>query len=403
MIENEKIMKADTMIKECVQQITPDRRNEWEYSHQVKSGYATEELRYGGCRNYDLFCLIHTLWSQADPLSGRNLQFRNLFDNLPSSFMDEMFSIKKQELDYNELVKACEKHITKSSPKFNIIIPVKNRKDHLLSFLGQMNFVLSGKDDWCVTVIFQEETDEMFRDICSRQYYFNLNCIHLPHGIIREKYADNMNRSLCYNLVSKMVECEWQINHDVDCIFFDDFIQNIENKTQSNVPWLQPYRGSRVVYLSENVSTHIIKALKSNHGVKLDIEEYPPLNKTPDMTGAPGGSIVVRHKTFMEMGGYDPEFVWGYAPEDQLFWRKLEYYFSDDLSKFGNTESSHPFLRRDVFSHETNVELLHLWHPPTQADHRYPFWSLFISNYITNKLTETEIKQWMQISKEKLA
>ena len=396
-------MKADTMVKECVQQITPDLRNEWEFSQKVKGGYTDEVVRYSGGKNYDVFCLLNMLWSPKDPMTGINLQLIRLLDNIPTSFIDEVFSIKKQELNYNELVEACEKHITKSNPTFNIIIPVRNRKDHLLAFLGHMNFVLSGKDDWCVTVIFQEETDEMFRDICSRQYQFNLNCIHLPHGIICEKYEDNMNRSLCYNLVSKMVECKWQINHDVDCIFYDNFIQNIENKTQSNVPWLQPYRGSRVLYLNENVTTPIIKQLKSNRPVEMNSSPDLPINNTPDETGAPGGSIVVRHKTFMEIGGYDPEFVWGYAPEDQLFWRKLEYYFSDDLSKFGDTAHSHPFLRRDVFSHETNVELFHLWHPPTQADHRYPFWSLFIANFITNKLNETEIKQWIQISKEKLA
>ena len=142
-----------------------------------------------------------------------------------------------------------------------------------------MNFVLSGKDDWCVTVIFQEETDELFRDICSAIQFQLKLCIPTPHSDSR-KYADNMNRSLCYNLVSKIIECEWQINHDVDCIF-ENFIQNVENKTKSNIPWLQPYRGSRVVYLDETTSTSVMESLKLNEPVTIEYR-VPPLNNTPN-------------------------------------------------------------------------------------------------------------------------
>lgn len=409
MIENEKVKQADMTIKDSVIRTSPDRLDDWNNHHKDGSAHSKEEIRYCGRKNYDFYSLMTTLWtssecSSKDPLLPEDQRpLPRLLRDLPSSFVDEVLSIKKQELNYDELIQASSKRITKNNPKFNVIVPVKNRKDHMFAFLNHMNFVLSNKNDWCVTVILQEETDELFRDVCSRQYHFNVNCIYLPHKLIREKYADNMNRSLCYNLVSKIVECDWQINHDVDCIFFNDYIQNVERKTQTDIPWLQPFRGSRVIYLNEDVTANIMRALELQQGLKIDLNGQPPLNNTPHFGGAPGGSIAIRHKTFMEIGGYDPEFVWGYAPEDAIFWRKLEYYFSDDLSIFGKTQASHPFLRHGVFSHETNVELLHLWHPPTQADHRYPFWSLFISNYIINALTENDIKKWLQISKEKLA
>ena len=396
------IVRADNMIRESVSLVFPDKHEEWNHHHQIGSGLCQEELRFCGDRNYEMFLLLNIIWSQpADPLNEDYDLIRMFNDVLPTSFDDEVFSIKQNELDYDELIQASSTHITKSNPKFNVIVPVKNRKDHLFAFLSAMNFVLSGKDDWCVTVIFQEETDELFCDVCSRQYNFNLNCIYLPHTLIREKYADNMNRSLCYNLVSKMVECEWQINHDVDLIFLPDFCVNVENKAESNVPWFQPYRGSRVVYLTETVSASVMESLKVNEPPTIECH-IPPLNNTPHSSGAPGGSVVVRHKTFMEIGGYDPEFVWGYAPEDAIFWRKLEYHFSDDLSICGGSACIHPFIRDDVFSHETNVELFHLWHPPTQADQRYPFWSLFVSSYIINCFNENQIKKWLRLSKEKL-
>jgi hypothetical protein len=44
----------------------------------------------------------------------------------------------------------------------------------------------------------------------------------------------------------------------------------------------------------------------------------------PARPGSTGGSLLIGSKLFEWVGGYDPEFFWSYAPEDNFFWLKLE-------------------------------------------------------------------------------
>ncbi len=441
MIENEKIIEADKHISETISSLigtswlrefktwmkaydtpledieNPNIVTNW---HQAR-WLIGEYLRYSGQSrdNYDLYCCMKMMgWfgntldlttpADVEKNSICNLDFHSQIRAVRSKLKSENFhktfvDVKNQKLDYEELIKTCKTDIRKENPKYNIIVPVRNRDIHCGAFLTAMSRILSDKQDWCVTVIFQEDTDEAFQNLKNFNFNFNLNLIHLPHDNIRKNYGSNMNRSLCYNVVSKIVSCEWQINHDIDCFFTKEFLTNVEEKTKTDIPWLQPYRGSRVVYLNEETSNTVMQQLQNKKPIEFHVN-FPPLNNTPQSPGAPGGSIVVRHKTFMEIGGYDPEYVWGYAPEDQLFWRKLEYHFlyENELDQFENTVVTMPFLRDDVFSHETNVELFHLWHPPTEVDAKCPMWSLFIPVYI-NSLSKEQIKTWLQDSKRKLA
>jgi hypothetical protein len=45
------------------------------------------------------------------------------------------------------------------------------------------------------------------------------------------------------------------------------------------------------------------------------------------------------------VGGYDPHLFWGYAPEDQLFWNKIEYFTSIETAE------------------NPRIPFIHLWHP----------------------------------------
>lgn len=310
----------------------------------------------------------------------------------------EFLELKSSKIDYREILDSSLSTLNIPSPKFNIIVPVKNRKKNLDIFLLNASKVLKDKSDWTITVIFQEENTSLYEYYSTKKYEFNINWIHLPHSA---EYDTNMNKSLCYNIASLLVPCKYQINHDVDLIFDDVFLIHIETKTaDKNFKWIQPYRGSRVVQLNEEESNLIEQRLKRNEDNIYHDIQIPPLKKTPIVAGAPGGSIVVKYKDFIEIGGYDPELSWGYAPEDTLFWYKLESYCGciqkQDI-KF------HPFCSDDVFSHETSVELYHVYHSPTASDKRYPFFSTYIVFWLMNMGNKSLLDKLIETSKQKMS
>lgn len=408
MPNTDRIQFANNRIKEIITEYDhlEEGGDAWKlFKHDTDSGVIREMHRYAGGSDFDVYRLLVYLWSGCcfDPMltvQGLNAKI------LEEGTVEEIFfEHLNEKIDYDDIISNCKIHRVKQDCKYNIIVPVRNRDEHLITFLANACHVLDKKDDWCITMIMQEEGKEHVFDNIRK--YFPVNLIYLPHEYFKQEYGDVMNKSLCYNVASKLVKCEWQICHDVDCIFYSNFIENIETRTQQeDLPWLQPFRGSRVIYLDEETSGEIIKntSEQKEYTIKCGI---PDLNNTPHEPGAPGGSIVVRQKDYFEVGGFPAELCWGYAPEDLIFWRKLEYLYSEDLSIFGidndATYQTHPFIRDDVFSHDSDVELFHLWHPLGKCETRFPFWLLYLGNYITNCLEEKEIKLWLKKSKENLS
>lgn len=374
------------------------------------SGWLGKELRrMGDVNNFEMFVLMNLAWGSWNTDVWKSKQRDNphdrfMFDDFcetlhTDGITDIWKELKGDHIGYDKLVASCDVTIRKNAD-FNIIIPVRGRFPHLKTFLKHVNQLQGYLQNWCITVIFQEEDKKFYEEIKAMNICY-VNVIHLPHDALNNRFEKNMNRSLCYNVASKIVKCEWQVNHDVDLIFALDFLSHIEAKSKNRQKWFQPYRGSRVIYLSESESAKIKTALNTQTKVEIT-PEVPPLNYTPYTAGAPGGSVVVRWDDFQEMGGYDPELIFGYAPEDHMFWRKLEgFYIKDDSNLLKpRARSVHPFYSDDVFSHDSLVELLHLWHPPTSASKKYPFFNFFFAHYITNRFLEKDHTDWLELSKE---
>ena len=341
---------------------------------------------------------FHNRFVPSEIASQINKEITNLISG------DEFIELKKSPIAYDRIINSCSVQLTNNNPKFNIIVPVRNRNDHLISFLQNSYQVLKNKEDWAVTVIFQEDNDKSFVEHTLRAKSltsFNINFIDMPHDeFFQEKHGGIMNRSLCYNVVSKMISCDYQINHDVDLLFQNSFIDNIENRTNDrDFQWLQPYRGSRVIHLPED-TTKQVKTILNMGKIPIFNKTNVPLNKTPNSSGAPGGSIVVKHMDFKKIGGYDPELVWGYSPEDILFWLKLEVYFNTFVRK--GDYKTEPFCNTEVFSHNSDVELFHMYHPPTEADKRYPYFPLFIASWLMNCALPVTLNKWLEVSYEQL-
>ena len=384
-------MPYEAMFKEKYREVCEDEEN----------GFISEMRRACGRPNYDYFCLLNLLWTLSmNPWNDELLE--RIRESLSKKdFVTSWKEIKRNKIEYKKIIENSD-IIKCKKRKYNIIVPVKNREEHLQAFLSSSLSTLSNYNDWMITIIFQEDDDKLFNEYKQiLQDVDNINLINMPASILKPLYGENMNRSLCYNVASKIVPCEWQMNHDIDLIFMPDFCENVESKSKTCKKWFQPYRGSRVVYLDRESSDAMVNALSKKQTIQLRTS-YPPMNNTPHTGGAPGGCVVVNWKDFQEMGGYDPEFIWGYGPEDQMFWKKLEYFYrqDDSILETPRAMKGHPFVSYDVYSHETNVELYHLWHPPTKVESRYPFWNLFFASYINNCFTKNDVVDWFEMSKD---
>jgi hypothetical protein len=137
---------------------------------------------------------------------------------------------------------------------------------------------------------------------------------------------------------------EWYLFHDNDILvpknFWDLLDQNVERtKTQ----FLQPYTHRSLLNLKQGIADMFREDL-TLADAPLDKSMYAPF-----IPGAPGGSLYLTRDRYLEAGGHDPQFCWGYGPEDALFYHKLE------------------LLEPIAFADEPPIEMIHLWHPPAQV------------------------------------
>lgn len=404
----ELIAEANKMIESVNKSVAPKRnvRNAMVYDDLIPKG---EKQRFSS----NVWTAEYIAYFLSDWHHPACFYHDKIVENLRYKGFHQLYEqIKNTPIDYDGLIDQCKIHKSKFK-NFNVFIPVKDREHHMWTFLDVHHRLFEKFTDWGVTIILQENDDILFKKLVSYIKENNidyLSVVYLPHSSLSDILQNNMNRSLCYNIASKIIECTWHINHDVDLVFTDNFILNAERKTRSeNFKWLQPFRGSRVIYLNKEQSNTFVSAMKQG----LNIEYTPPpLKNTPTEPGAPGGSILVNRESFKQMGGYDAELVWGYAPEDKLFWRKLEYFHMEDLgfidTKISNDlkqgirkSTPHPFIRDDVFSHDSDVDLFHLYHEPTKVESRFPYWNSFASYYFTNGMSSRQISNHLNVAREK--
>ena len=130
--------------------------------------------------------------------------------------------------------------------------------------------------------------------------------------------------------------------HDVDLVVPEFFFKNLfENLKQKKA--LQCFHNRRVIYLDQSLS-EMINREKTASGINLS---DPRVRE--GKVGAPGGSLIIERDLFEKIGGFDPNFFWGYSIEDGFFWKKLEVFTS--VSGCDN-----PI-----------IEMLHLWHEPMHS------------------------------------
>jgi len=233
--------------------------------------------------------------------------------------------ITHNKLDYNHIIKTCYTHIpNKDRTDINFIVPVRNRVE-----FGEVmyNSFLKAKENsklkLSYTIVEVSPVDE-HKDYCIKN---NINYIWY-----KTDRQEPFNKCLGLNLGALLSnKTNAFLFHDIDCLIQSDFFnklnQNIINK---KVKAMQCFQGRRVLYLNQELTNQVIDS-------NLDIDTLSLDNSgvsLPEHIGAPGGSIYVNKGIFFNVGGYDPEFFYGYAPEDIFFWNKINLidtmYTSDD-------------------------------------------------------------------------
>lgn len=121
---------------------------------------------------------------------------------------------------------------------------------------------------------------------------------------------------------------------------------------------MQPYQGKRVVFVNPTMACEIIK----NKNKIYDLYKIDKIRLA--RPGSTGGSLVVRSELFEKAGGYDPEFFWGYAPEDNFIWLKLEYLTNPEIE----LEDVHNGVA--LYADDPSMDVFHLDHPVVQKQNK---------------------------------
>jgi len=123
-----------------------------------------------------------------------------------------------------------------------------------------------------------------------------------------------------------------------------DFWSKLDaNQQRTNAKFIQPYTHRSLL----NLLPAIADCFRDN----LSLADQPI---TPDMyypisKGAPGGSLYLHRDRYLDVGGHDPNFCWGYGPEDSFFLHKLAQF------------------EEIAYADEPPIEMIHLWHPPAAS------------------------------------
>lgn len=229
----------------------------------------------------------------------------------------------------------------------NVFIPIQSRAFFLepcVRYL-QKSAELSGQKV-NITII-ENDLYPAHRKFCAEKGldYIFISCLVM-------KAIDGIAKSLCYNIGYLLtVPAKWSLFHDLDILVPIEFF-SVLNKhyMYSDFSWVQPYQKRRVILLS---ALSVMDIIESD-----DVFDISNMGSTrPARPGSTGGSLLVNSKLFEWVGGYDPEFFWGYAPEDNFFWLKLE--ISQD--KIGNVFDCH--AGGAIYADNPALDVFHMDHP----------------------------------------
>lgn len=233
----------------------------------------------------------------------------------------EIFNaIKKIKFDYKEIIHNKTRYYHIKNDKdydVNIIIPLYKRQKYLYKTVESFQKAIEKCQTKKINITVSElvDTEEDNVDFCTKN--------NLDYICLEAKNKMNFPKSLLMNLAALHgCNSEWLLFHDVDCLPQSDFFNNLfENINKKNSKAIQCFQKRRILYLDNEITEDVF-----NNKIKVDdLNIDNPKVSLPITLGAPGGSIMINKKTFLDVGGYDDQLFTGYAPEDFYFWEKVVF------------------------------------------------------------------------------
>jgi len=251
------------------------------------------------------------------------------------------------KVDYNEQISidnqnrkrpAFKALDSKESYDISIVIPCKGRKPLLETTIKVLKHEIA-KTDLRIVITLVEHTDS----IEFKEYAFTegLGWIHIPLTGGVGSPLGQFNRGLCFDIGHLYgPPCKYYMMHDSDLLVPDIFFNKVQFYFNRGAVALQPYSDRFVWQTNQEFSEKLQADLSIFYK---GIDEHDVC--TQNSPGAKGGSFILKSDLFANVGGYDPQIFWGYSPEDQLFWLKVESIVSVE------------------YADNPRMPLIHLWHP----------------------------------------
>ena len=251
------------------------------------------------------------------------------------------------KVDYNEQISIDNQNRQRPAFKaldskepydISIVIPCKGRKPLLETTIKVLKHEIA-KTDLRIVITLVEHTDE----IEFKEYAFTegLGWIHIPLSGGVGSPLGQFNRGLCFDIGHLYgPPCKYYMMHDSDLLVPDNFFNKVQIYFNRGAVALQPYSDRFVWQTNQEFSEKLQADLSIFYN---GIAEHDVC--TQNSPGAKGGSFILKSDLFVNVGGYDPQIFWGYAPEDQLFWLKVES------------------LTSIKYADNPRMPLIHLWHP----------------------------------------
>jgi hypothetical protein len=264
----------------------------------------------------------------------------------------------------------------KKLPPKKVVIPTLHRKENLVCVLKRFQTIDLPEEGYRPPILVIEhspypELKEIVEEYNVEWIWFYLDPTNPLYPV------GQFNKALCYDKAFLFGSpAEWYLFHDNDVLVPRDFWHRLDmNQKRAGAKFLQPYAHRCLFNLYPEPAEDIRKDIKKAD-LPLPVESYTPLQP-----GAPGGSLYIHHSRYLDVGGHDPNYCWGYGPEDAFFFHKLG------------------LLEPIAYADEPPIDMIHLWHPTASVENPlYKNMDILIKGYFMNQ-GFSELKDYLDKKK----